>query len=55
MRQFERNCRWFHKVWNTWDDERFKLCFRISREIFKLILNKKGHHLAHDTIARRVW
>ena len=22
VRQFERNCGWFQKVWNTYDDER---------------------------------
>ena len=26
VRRFERNCGWFQKVWNTYDDERFKLC-----------------------------
>ena len=39
VRRFERNCGWFQKVWNTYDDERFKSCFRISRETFNFILN----------------
>ena len=36
------------KVWNTYDNERFKLCFRISRETFNFILNRIGHHVTHD-------
>ena len=34
VRGFERNWGWFQKVWNTYDDERFKSYFRISRETF---------------------
>ena len=49
MRRFERNCKWFQKVWNIYDDECFKSCFRISRETFNFILNQIGHHLTHDT------
>ena len=32
-----------------YDNERFKLCFRISRETINFILNRIGHHLTHDT------
>ena len=39
VRQFEQNYGWFQKFWNTYDDERFKSCFRISRETFNFILN----------------
>ena len=51
MRRFEWNCQWFQNVWNTYEDERFKTCFRISRETFNFILNRIGHHLTHDTTA----
>ena len=49
VRRFDRNCGLFQKVWNTYNDERFKSCFRISRETFNFILNRIGHHLTHDT------
>ena len=49
--QCERNCGWFLKVWNPYDDERFKSCFRISRDTFNFILNRIGHHLTHDATA----
>ena len=49
VRQFEQNYGWFQKFWNTYDDERFKSCFRISRETFNFILNWIRHHLTHDT------
>ena len=45
------SCGWFQKVWNTYDDELFQSCFRISRETFNFILNRIGHHLIHDTTA----
>ena len=51
VRQLERNSGWFQKVWNTYDDQRFKSCCRISRETFNFILNRIGHHLTHDTTA----
>ena len=51
VRRSEWNCGWFQKVWNIYDDERFKSCFRISRETFNFILNWIGHHLTHDTTA----
>ena len=38
VRRFEGNCVCFQKVWNTYNDERFKW-FRISRESFNFILN----------------
>ena len=37
-RRFQRNIWWSQKVWNIFDDEWFKGCFRISREIFEFIL-----------------
>ena len=49
--RFERNCGWFQNVWNTYDDERFKSCFRISRETCTFILNRIGVHLTHNTTA----
>ena len=51
MRWLEQNCGWFQKVWNPYNNERFKSCFQISRETFNFILNRIGHHLAHDTKA----
>ena len=51
--RFEQNIGWFQKVWNTFDDERFKACFRISRETFEFILNHIEHHLEHETTAEQ--
>ena len=48
MGQFERNWGWFQKVWNAYNDKRFK-CFWILRETFNFILNRIGHHPTHDT------
>ena len=48
VRRFEGNCVWFQKVWNTYNEERFK-CFRISRESFNFFLNWIGCHLTHNT------
>ena len=39
VRRFERNCGWFQKVWNTYNDERVKSCIRISRETLNFFLN----------------
>ena len=52
MRRFDQNCGCFQKVWNTYDDERFKWCFRISTETFNFISNRIGQHLTHDTRAQ---
>ena len=51
--RFERNIGWFQKVWNTFHDERFEACFRISRETFEFILNHIEHHLEHETTAKQ--
>ena len=51
--RFEQNIGWFQKVWNTFDDERFKACFRMSRETFEFILNHIEHHLEHKTTAEQ--
>ena len=32
--RFKQNIGWFQKVWNALDGERFKACFRTSRETF---------------------
>ena len=51
VRWLEQNCGWFQTVWSPYDNERFKSCFQISREAFNFILNRTGHHLAHDAQA----
>ena len=52
-RRFERIIGWLQKVLNTFDDERLKACFRISRETFKSVLNHIEHHLEHETTAEK--
>ena len=52
-RRFEWNIGWFQKVWDTFDDERFKACFRISSETFEFILNNIEQHLEHETTAEK--
>ena len=37
-------------VVNTYDDERFKYTFRVSRDTFEFILNKIQHRLQKQTI-----
>ena len=48
VRRIEENYGWFQKVWNTYNDKRFK-CFWILSESFDFILNKIGHHNSWGT------
>ena len=52
-RRFEQNIGRFQKVWNALDDERFKACFRTSRETFEFNLNHIEHYFEHETTAEK--
>ena len=42
--------RWAETVWATYSDARFKKTFRISRSMFKFILNRNGPFLSRQTV-----
>ena len=50
---FQRNTGWFPNVWNTFDKERFKAYFKISRETVEFFKNHIEHHLEHDATAEK--
>ena len=50
-RRFLRNTGWWETVWENYDNHRFKNEFRVSKEIFKFILNKIGYRLEKEDVA----
>ena len=49
-RRLERNSGWWELVWNTYNDERFKKTFRVSRETFDFILERLRKTLERETL-----
>ena len=49
-RRLPRNSGWWEKVWNQYDDKRFKQTFRVSRNTFNLILSRIRHKLERQTL-----
>ena len=49
-RRLERNSGWWELVWNTYDDERFKKTFRVSRETYNFILERIRNNLECETL-----
>ena len=44
-RRLNRNSGWWHEVWSTYSDRRFKKTLRVSRATFLFILSRVGHLL----------
>ncbi len=49
-RRLERNHGWWELVWETYDDERFKRTFRVSRKTFDFILERIRGKLERETL-----
>ena len=49
-RRLIRNEGWWHKVWITYSDVRFKKTFRVSRATFHFILSRVGKVLQRQTV-----
>ena len=49
-RRLNRNSGWWHEVWSTYSDRRFKKTLRVSRATFLFILSRVGHLLQRHTV-----
>ena len=52
-RRLIRNEGWWHKVWTTYSDVRFKKTLRVSRARFNFILSRVGHVIQRPTVTEQ--
>ena len=48
-RWLTRNIGWWENMWNNYSEARFKKTFKVSRSMFRYILNRIGPFLARET------
>lgn len=53
-RRLIRNEGWWHKVWTTYSDVRFKKTSRVSRAAFHFILSRVGNVLQRQTVTEEL-